>query len=91
MKPYIFTHLIRIFLLTTLIFSFSYSYEITSWSFNSGSTYSHSSTYDLQGTLGQSFVGLEQTSSNMTLESGFWAFDTERQMCLVPILNYLLN
>ena len=67
------------------------TYEIKFWSFNSGGMSSHSTTYELHGTLAQSLVGIEQTSTAYKLESGFWALGEERQMCLVPIIQYLLQ
>ena len=66
------------------------TFDIKTWSIDSGVAKSHSNSFSLNATLGQSESGKVLQSTKYKLWGGFW-FKREKDVYLVPIITYLLD
>jgi hypothetical protein len=81
-------HLIfTLFLLTSVYGGF----DIPIWSVDGGVTKSQSSTFTLSATIAQPEAGTIMQIGNYKLRGGFWSPSVEDDVCMVPIIMYLLD
>jgi len=87
MRSFIFLFL----LLISLRLSAQNNFTIPVWSIDNGVTKSESSTFTLSATVGQPESGKVVLGSSYKLSGGFWFQRADKDVCMVPIIMYLLD
>ncbi len=79
-----------IFILS-LLASADATFDIPVWSVDNSVTKSQSTTFTLSSTIGQPESGVVMHNGSYKLSGGFWFPSSEQDVCMAPIIMYLLD
>ena len=83
--------IISLYLIIFLPLAADAAFTIKSWSIDNGVTESRGGAFTLRATIGQSESGTLMQNGSYTLSGGFWFPQESRNMCMAPIIMYLLQ